>query len=132
MNRKLKISLYLAAIFVAGVFTGIFISIQVARHMMPSREKMVDRWCGELESRLNLTPEQTAKIRPIVDRTMTDFIGSLSREMRSDLSNCYARIALELTPDQKTKLEQMQREKEDFIRSRIGDEASGEERQSGN
>jgi hypothetical protein len=120
MNQKLKISLYLAAIFIAGVITGIFISYQVARHMMPDRNRMADRWCGELESKLGLTPDQTAKIRPIIDDRISGFRNNLSHEMESSLSNCYVQIAIELDPGQRKKLEQIQQEQLQFIRARIG------------
>ena len=125
MNRKLKISLYLAAIFAAGVLTGMFISYQVVRHMMPSQEKMANHWCADLQSKLNLTPEQMEKIRPIINGQLTDFKSSLTQEMVSSLSNCYVQVALQLTPDQKTKLEQLQREQEDFVRTKIGGQTSG-------
>jgi Spy/CpxP family protein refolding chaperone len=124
MNRKLKLGLYLAAIFVAGVVTGMFISCQVVRHMMPSREKMANRWCGDLQSKLQLTPEQMRKIRPIVNDALSDFGNDLSREMLLSLSNCNARVILELTPDQKAKFEQIQKEQREFIRTRIGGETS--------
>jgi hypothetical protein len=124
MNRKWKISLYLAAIFVAGIVTGMFISYQMARRMMPSREKMANHWCGELESKLKLTPEQLQKIRPIVDGALTDFKKNLSQEMLLSLSNCNARVALELMPEQKDRFEQIQKEQQEFIRTRIGGETS--------
>jgi Spy/CpxP family protein refolding chaperone len=124
MNRKWKISLYLAAIFVAGVVTGMFISYQLVRRMMPTQERMVGRWCGELQSKLNLTPEQMQKIRPIVNDVVTDFRNDLSRGMLLSLSNCNARVVLELMPEQKAKFEQIQKEQEEFIRSRIGGETS--------
>ena len=124
MNRKLKITLYLAAIFVAGVVTGMFISYQVVRHMMPNREKMADHWCGELQSKLNLTPDQMQKIRPVVNDALTDFKNNLSCQMSSSLSNCNARVVLELTPEQKLKFEQIQKEQQEFIRTKIGGETS--------
>ena len=124
MNRKLKISLYLAAIFVTGVVTGMFISYQVVRHLMPNRERMADHWCGELQSKLNLKPEQMQKIRPIVNKALTDFKNNLSREMLLSLCNCNARVVLELTPEQKAKFERIQMEQQEFIRTKIGGETS--------
>ena len=125
MNRKLKISLYLAAIFVAGIATGLFISWQLARHFMPNRERMANHWCGELESKLTLTPEQLQKIRPIVDSALTKFKENLSQEMLLSLSNCNSRIRMELTPEQRTKFERIEKDQEEFIRTRIGGETSG-------
>lgn len=123
MNRKLKISLYLTAIFAAGVVTGIFISYQVARYMMPSRDKMASRWCGELQSRLDLSPDQMANIRPIIDGALTDFKVDLTRDMLGSLSNSYVCVAQQLTPAQKPKLAQFQKEQEQFIRKTFGGEA---------
>jgi hypothetical protein len=124
MNRKLKISLYLAALYVAGIATGLFISWQLARHFMPNRERMANHWCGELESKLNLTPEQLRKIRPIVDDALARFKENLSGEMLLSLSNCNARIRLELTPEQGTKFERIEKDQEEFIRTKIGGEAA--------
>jgi Spy/CpxP family protein refolding chaperone len=120
MNRKLKISLYLAAIFVAGVVTGMFVSFEVVRHMMPRPEKMAARWCGELQSKLHLTPEQLRKIRPIIDDTLGQFRTSMTGVMYANLSNCNARIALEITPEQRPKFEQIQKEQQEFIRTKVG------------
>jgi hypothetical protein len=125
MNRKFKISIYLAIIFVAGVMTGVFISYQIARHLMPSREKMADHWSQELEAKLQLSADQTARIRPIIERTMVEFSRSLSEQMRWSLSNCNAQVAVELTPAQRDSLEQLQQEKEAFIRTQIGGEKPG-------
>ena len=124
MNRKLKISLYLAAIFGTGVVTGMFISYQAARHMMPNRERMADHWCGELQSKLNLTPGQMQKIRPVVNDALTDFKNNLSCQMLFSLSNCNARVVLELSPEQRAKFERIQKEQQEFIRTKIGGETS--------
>jgi hypothetical protein len=123
MNRKVKLSLYLAAIFVAGVFTGIFISYQVVRHMMPNQERMASHWCADLQHKLDLTSDQAAKIRPIIDNALVGFKQNLEQDVLSRLSNCYAQVSLELTPAQKTKLDQLQQEQAKFLRSRFGDEA---------
>jgi hypothetical protein len=120
MNRKLKITFYLAAIFVTGVVTGMFISKLIVAHMMPSREKMVNHWCDDLRTKLDLTPEQLQKIRPIIEKDMADFKGDLCHQMVANLSNCNVQIATELRPAQKTKLEQLQKEQEKFIRTAFG------------
>jgi hypothetical protein len=125
MSRKLKISLYLAAIFAAGVLSGLFVSYQVVRRMMPSQERIASHWCGDLQSKLNLTPDQLKKIRPMIDDAITDFRDNLARDMSFSLSNCNARVVLELSPEQKPKFEQIQKNQQDFIRSRILGESSG-------
>ena len=124
MNRKLKLSLYVAAIFAAGILTGIFLSCQVVFRAMTDREKMAGHWADVLQTKLNLTPEQAEKIRPIIHRTTLDFSKNLSQLLLVSLSNCNAQVSLELTPDQKAKLEQLQRNREEFIRATIGGETA--------
>lgn len=120
MNRKLKISLYLAAIFGAGVFTGVLISYQVVRHMMPNRERIAARWCGELQSKLALETGQMEKIRPLADQALEGFNQDMFQLIMTRVSDCYERVAPELTPAQKEKLAKLQKEQESFLRARMG------------
>jgi Spy/CpxP family protein refolding chaperone len=130
MNRlsKLKIALYLAAIFLAGAVTGAIVPITVGRHMMfnpPHQDQMATRWCGELQSELKLTPEQLQKIKPIVMDTLDEVRVNLTRELSGSISNCNARIASELTPEQKVKFERMVKEREQMIRRKLGEKSDG-------
>jgi hypothetical protein len=115
--RKLKIGLYLTAIFAAGFVTGTVVTVQVARHMMPGQQGMVERWCHELQSKMNLTPAQMDKIRPIVSDALGEIRNRMSGDMLSSLSNCNARIVLELTPEQKPEFDKIQKEQDDMIRA---------------
>lgn len=117
---KLKIGLYLAAIFAAGFVTGVFVTVQVARHMMPDQAQMAARWCKDLRSKMSLTPAQVEKIRPVINDTMGDLKIRLSRDMLLSLSNCNARIAVELTPEQKPKFAEIQTNQEAMIRAIFG------------
>jgi hypothetical protein len=119
MNRKLKLSLYIAAIFAAGAITGIFITVLAVRHMLPTQERMVNGWCRDLQHRLDITPDQAKKIRPIIENTVAGFKENLSQDVLTRLSNSYERVALELTPEQKTKLEKYHRGQEAFLRSKL-------------
>ena len=72
---KLKISLYLAAIFLAGAVSGGFVTSKMMRRALadpPNQEQMASHWCAELESRLALTPDQLKKIRPIVNDALAE------------------------------------------------------------
>ena len=69
---KLKIGLYLAAIFAAGFVTGVFVTVQVARRMMPDQAQMAARWCKDLQSKMSLSPTQVEKIRPVINVTLND------------------------------------------------------------
>lgn len=126
MNQfsKSKIISGLAAIFVAGVITGVVLSFMIARHLMPNEEKMTKRWTQELETKLNLSAEQLKKIEPVIRTTMTGFKTSLESDVLSAVSNCNSRIVLELTPEQKIKFEQLEREQRDFIQRKFGPETN--------
>jgi hypothetical protein len=118
--RKLKIALYLTSLFLAGVGTGVFVSFQVARHMMPSEARMTDRWSHELQSRLKLSPEQTRKITPMIRRTIGEFKATLCADALATLSRSDAQISAELTPEQKVKFEELANEQRGFIQHKLG------------
>jgi hypothetical protein len=117
---KLKIGLYLTAIFAAGFVTGVFVTVQVGRHMMPGQAQMAEHWCKDLQSKMSLTPAQVEKIRPVINDALGAFKSQVSADMLLNLSNCNVRIAAELTPEQKPKFEDFQKKQEDMIRSIFG------------
>jgi len=119
---KLKISLYLTALFLAGVVTGSFLTHQIGKrivaHMMqPS--VMAEHWRRDLEGKLRLTPDQSQKIKPIIADGMETFRSAFHDQMQISLSNCNARIAVELTPEQRAKFAEVEKEQQEFIRSRF-------------
>jgi hypothetical protein len=120
---KWKISLYLVALFLAGVVTGAIITAQIGRHIMMhvmQPDAMAAHWEHDLETRLNLTPAQAQKIAPIIADRMKNFGSLLHDQMSLALSNCNARIALELTPEQKIKFAEIEKEQQAFIHSPFG------------
>ena len=74
---------------------------------------------------MNLTPGQVEKIRPIINDAMEELKGRLSADMLSVLTNHNALIAAELTPEQKLKFDQIQKEEQDGIRALFGGETNG-------
>ena len=121
MNKKLRITLYVAAIFLAGVVTGLFGAFQLARQFMPSPDRIARHWCAELDTRLQLTPAQLDKIRPAIQSAVAGFGTIVADDMMRSLSNCNARIVLELTPDQRIRFAQIEAEQQEFIRTKFGD-----------
>jgi Spy/CpxP family protein refolding chaperone len=122
---KWKISLYLSALFLAGVVTGAILTAQIGRRMMMrvmQPEAMAGHWQHDLESRLNLTAAQSQKIAPIIRDGMKTFGLGMRDQTGLALSNCNARIALELTPEQKIKFAEIEKEQQAFIRSRFNHE----------
>jgi len=124
--NKWKIGLYLSALFLAGVVTGAILTAQIGRRMMMrvmQPEAMAGRWQHDLESRLNLSAAQSQKIAPIITDGMKSF-GLMMRDQTGlALSNCNARIEQELTPEQKIKFAEIEKEQQAFIRSRFNDKA---------
>jgi hypothetical protein len=119
---KSKISLYLAGLFLAGAVTGAFASFAIGRHMMMkamSQEKMAAHWRGELQSKLSLSPEQVQAITPILDEAITGFKTVFAEQMLASLSNANARIAVQLTAEQKTKFAELEKQQQEFIRKRF-------------
>jgi Spy/CpxP family protein refolding chaperone len=119
---KWKISLYLTALFLAGVVTGGILTAHIGRRMMmrlTQPEAMAGRWQHDLEHRLNLTAAQSQKIAPIMTDGLKDFGLVLRDQAGLVLSNCNARIELELTPEQKIKFVEIEKEQQAFIRSRF-------------
>ncbi|HEY5043142.1 MAG TPA: hypothetical protein VIK53_14205, partial [Verrucomicrobiae bacterium] len=82
-------------------------------------QAMAGRWQHDLETRLSLSAAQTQKIGPIIMDGMKTFGLTLHDQMGLALSNCNARIALELTPEQKIKFAEIEKEQQGFIRSRF-------------
>jgi Spy/CpxP family protein refolding chaperone len=119
---KWKLSIYLCALFLAGVVTGAIVATQVGKRMMMrvmQPEAMAGHWQHDLETRLKLTPEQSQKIAPIIRDSIKDFGPAMCDQMGLALSNCNARIEQELTPEQKIKFAEIEREQQQFIRSRF-------------
>jgi Spy/CpxP family protein refolding chaperone len=109
--------LVLALIFLAGVGTGVLLTVGVGSHFRHQlgMASMKQHWLGWLSSRLDLTADQRAKIDPILTDAMThlqalnhDEMDKASRIM--DAAN--DQISALLTPDQKVKLQQMESERQ--------------------
>jgi hypothetical protein len=117
---KLKLGVYLIALFLAGVVTGAIIMVGIGRHLMPNEEKMASRWSAELRSKLDITAEQAQAIDPIIKETIGAFKITFANDALSALTNGNARIALQLTAEQKKKFEPFVKEQEAFIASKFG------------
>ena len=122
-TKKWKIGLYLAALYLAGVFTGLFVAKAIVRHLMMAamnQDKMAAHWVGELKSKLDLTPAQVEKIAPIVNGALSEFRGTFAGQILTTVSNSNARIAAELTPEQMPKFVELKKQQQDFIQQRLG------------
>ena len=123
MNSGLKWKLIAGflLVFVAGGLTGGFIAATTTRHFLfggghhPGAERMREH----LKSELDLTPEQMSKISPIVDKMaaqLEQIRTDTSRRVRETFSDAHRQIAENLTPEQKTKFDQMRERHRRFLR----------------
>jgi Spy/CpxP family protein refolding chaperone len=118
MNNALKWKLAFAflLVFVAGVTTGGLLgTLHMRRHFLgpPHSGEMGDRMREHLRRALDLTPEQAAKIAPIVDATSAKLEAirvETAQRVRSAMEESERQISPELTPEQQKKLHQMKLE----------------------
>ena len=125
MNRALQWKLIAGFIlvFVAGGISGAFLGGLYARHQFFAfhRPELIGgRMKERLRTELNLTPEQVAKISPIIDKTAAQL-----RVIRHDtgqrvhqvMAEAHQQMAVNLTDEQRQKLQQIE---ERHRRSRHG------------
>jgi hypothetical protein len=112
---------YAAAIFVVGGISGGALGVyQTKSHLFaPSREDEIALHLrNRLQTGLGLTPDQVAKINPITDSAASE-IRSIRTETMQRVNkvfeDSYAKVSAILTPDQRTKLDQMQKERHDMM-----------------
>lgn len=116
MNRALQWKLVAGflLVFIAGGMTGAFFGASHARHVFfePHRRGIMgERMLERLRTQLTLTPEQVAKISPIIEKTATQ-LEQVRREtgqkVREVFQGSHQEIATHLTDDQRAKLEQIE------------------------
>jgi Spy/CpxP family protein refolding chaperone len=84
----------------------------------PRPHDMAQHMRDRLRSRLALTPEQLQKIDPIIQKTSDD-LNAIHQETVARAAqiteNCNAQIAASLSPEQRQKLDQMEKEHRGFL-----------------
>jgi Spy/CpxP family protein refolding chaperone len=116
MNRALKWKLIAGflLVFFAGGLTGAFVGASHVRHFFfkfHHRGDISERMRHRLQRELDLTPEQVAKISPILDRAAAQL-----QQMRSDtgqrvreiLNETHRQMTPNLTDEQREKLKQIE------------------------
>jgi Spy/CpxP family protein refolding chaperone len=101
-------------VFVAGGISGAFLGGLYARHLFfgfhqPGQigARMKDR----LRAELNLTPEQVAKISPIIDKAalqLREIRQETARHVHETIAEAHRQMAVNLTDEQRQKLEQIE------------------------
>jgi Spy/CpxP family protein refolding chaperone len=116
MNRTLQWKLIVGFIlvFIAGVISGAFLGGLYARHhffAFHRPELIGGRMKERLRAELNLTPEQVAKISPIIDKTAAQLRGirrDTARRVHETIAEAHREMAVNLTDEQRQKLQQIE------------------------
>jgi Spy/CpxP family protein refolding chaperone len=116
MNRVLQWKLIAGflLVFVAGGITGAFVGGLYARHHffeLHHPERIAGQMKERLRTELNLTPEQLAKISPIIDKTtaqLRDIRRDTGRRVHEIITDAHDQMAEQLTDEQRHKLTQME------------------------
>ena len=116
MNQALKWKLIAGFIlvFVAGGISGAFLGGLYARHLFfgfHHPEQIGARMKERLRTELNLTPEQVAKISPIIDKTavqLRDIRRETGRRVHETIAESHRQMAANLTEEQRQKLQQIE------------------------
>src|ERR1700677_1220581 len=127
MSPKLKAWLLLGGIFLVGILTGSGLTFSFAPHFFhpsgpPGPQDMRDRWMNHLVDKLSLTADQQTKIGPI----LTDASNQIQKLHHDEvqrgseiIKSANDQIAGILTADQKTKLQQMESDREKMFMGHV-------------
>jgi Spy/CpxP family protein refolding chaperone len=116
MNRALKWKLIAGflLVFLAGGLTGAFVGASHARHFFfkfHHRGDISERMRERLRRELDLTPEQLAKISPILDRAaaqLQQVRSDTGQRVREILNETHRQMTPNLTDEQREKLKQIE------------------------
>ena len=130
---KIKLTLYLTGIFVAGGISGGVIATRMDKEkaFQPPRPKEIATSLRDrLRAKITLTEEQARQLDVILERSSTE-INSLNedngRRIKQGVSNRTAQITAILDPAQREQFEQMEKER----RSSWGSKDSGRGKRGG-
>ena len=116
MNRALQWKLIAGFIlvFVAGGISGAFLGGLYAQHHFLEfhRPELIGaRMKERLRAELNLTPEQVAKISPIIDKTavqLREIRRDTARRVHETIGEAHGQMAVNLSDEQRQKLQQIE------------------------
>lgn len=122
MNLKNRTSFYLAAIFCVGLLTGGVIGVAATKHHLlqpPHPGPLASRIEKELVQKLDLTAAQQQKTHLLIGETIQKIMGIYSktiREIDAELLEAQESLTSELTPEQRAKLSDLAKNRQDFLR----------------
>jgi uncharacterized membrane protein len=116
MNKPWKVIVVLIGIFAAGGVTGGFVTLRACKNKVLSRpvpEEWAPKHLKRLVDRLELTPVQQEQISPIIKRNMEQLNRLRNHSMaetQTVVEGMQREITEQLTSEQRTKFDQMNRE----------------------
>jgi len=134
MNQAFKWKLLAGFIlvFVAGGISGAFLGGLYTRHLFfefHHPEQIGAHMKERLRAELNLTPEQAAKISPIIDKTATqlrDIRRDTARHVHETIAETHRQMAANLTDEQRQKLQQIEERHRRWRHGRFPHESAAE------
>ncbi|MBA3960606.1 MAG: hypothetical protein H0X40_01725 [Chthoniobacterales bacterium] len=114
-SKVVRVVLYAALIFLAGGVAGAFVAPMIGRTFMrpPRPRELSQHMMERLQTGLNLTADQAAKIQPLVEKVGAE-IESIRHEtvkhVHERVAETNAQIAQILTPEQRVKFARMEAE----------------------
>jgi Spy/CpxP family protein refolding chaperone len=138
MNRALQWKLIAGflLVFVAGGITGAFVGGSYARYHffeLHHPERIGGRMKERLRSELNLTPEQMAKISPIIDKTsiqLRDIRRDTGRRVHQIITDAHQQMASQLNDEQRQKLAQIEERHRQWRHRRFHDHSDEDRSES--
>jgi hypothetical protein len=109
---KWRLTFGLLLVFFAGGATGLFAGAWHARHAFVERHggMMAERMKEHMRRQLNLTPEQTRDIDPILTdlaKRLQEIRRDSSRRVAETMEQSHRELATHLSPEQQSRFEEM-------------------------
>jgi Spy/CpxP family protein refolding chaperone len=123
LTRKAAL-FYLLATFAVGSAAGLAVGYSVDRRPKPPKfdpTAFKQKITADLSRDLSLTEAQRKQLEPIIERNMEEFDGCRrenTERVRQSMQRGRERIAAILTPEQRAKFEELERERERKFRER--------------
>ncbi len=123
---KLKLSLYVLAIFLAGAGSGARVTWELCQRRAATPLTPAEigvRLRARFQSRLALSPDQVRKIDPMIDQAMRRveaIRNQTANHVFANVSNLHEQVLTVLTPEQRVQFEQLERERREYLRQKFG------------
>jgi hypothetical protein len=130
MDKTWKVVLVFIGIFAAGLVVGGLVTLRVVKYLAAPRLGSPEQYGPQLikgfAKKLDLTPEQQEKIKPLITRGAEE-LRQLRRTAwttsQAVIERMEGEIAAQLTPDQKVKFDQMLAEQRERLKHFLEDRA---------